>query len=181
MVKTLIIYYSRTGTTKKIGDAIVSVLNHKVGEEDEDNCDTEEIIDTKNRSGAIGYLMAGKDATLKSTTKIEEVKKNPAVYDAVIIGTPVWAWNMSAAIRTYLVENKENLEKVPKIAFFCTMGGNGAEKAFKEMAGLLGRENLASIPTFVLKTKDALNGFTEEGMMKLDFKEKVKKFVGSLR
>ena len=43
MKKTLVLYYSRTGTTKKLATFIGDVLG----------ADVEEIIDTKNRSGVM--------------------------------------------------------------------------------------------------------------------------------
>jgi len=117
-MKTLIVYYSRTGATKKLA----GFLAEKLGAE------SEEIKDTVKRAGVTGYLLAGRDASLRRLTKLETIKNNPADFDLVIIGTPIWAFNMSAPIRTYLTEQKD---KFKRVAFFCTMGGSGDEKAFK--------------------------------------------------
>ena len=75
MKKTLIVYYSRTGITKKLAEALHDVIDS----------DIEELIDIKDRSGAIGYLLAGKEATLKKLTTIKEPKLNPANYDILLI------------------------------------------------------------------------------------------------
>jgi menaquinone-dependent protoporphyrinogen IX oxidase len=91
-MKILVAYYSRTGTTKKVGDAIAEKFN----------ADVEDIKDTVDRSGAKGYLVSGRDAMKRKLTKLEPIKFNPKEYDLVIIGTPIWAWNMSVPIRTYL-------------------------------------------------------------------------------
>ena len=48
--------------------------------------------------------------------------KNPDNYDVLLIGTPNWGSKIPPAIRTFLVENKNKLKKV---AFFCTQGGEG--------------------------------------------------------
>ena len=85
------VYYSRTGNTEKIGNEIAKILK----------ADTEQIIDKKDRSGSIGWVVAGKDGMGKKLTKIETVKKDPAKYDLVIVGTPVLV-NMTPAVRTYL-------------------------------------------------------------------------------
>ena len=92
--------------------------------------DLEEIKDLTNRKGVAGYLRAGRDAIRKKLTEIEETKYNPANYDLVLVGTPIWGWNMSVPIRTYLVENRG---KFKKVAFFCTMSGSGDKQAFEEM------------------------------------------------
>ncbi|MFH2027554.1 MAG: hypothetical protein ABIJ08_00305 [Nanoarchaeota archaeon] len=89
-MKTLITYYSRTGTTRKVANEIAVQLG----------CDTDEIIDKTKRSGPLGYITSGRDAMKKSLTEIE-TKKDPSQYDLVIIGTPIWAWTMAPAIRTY--------------------------------------------------------------------------------
>ena len=102
-MKSLVLFYSRTGNTGKIANEIAVKLNS----------DIEEIFDKKNRKGIFGYLAAAKDAATKKFTQIEEVKKDLSQYDLVIIGTPVWAWGMAPAIRTYLSKNKFN-----KLAFF---------------------------------------------------------------
>jgi flavodoxin len=43
-MKTLVVYYSRTGTTRKVAEAIAGILR----------CDIEEVVDTKKRSGILG-------------------------------------------------------------------------------------------------------------------------------
>jgi len=137
-MKTLVVYYSRTKITEKVAQTISENIN----------CDIEEIIDLKNRSGAIGYLKAGKDAMKKVETDISISDKDPSRYDCVIIGTPVWAFTMAPAIRTYINQNKDRFKKV---AFFCTEGGSGHEKTFKDMEELTKKK---PITTLFLLTKE---------------------------
>ena len=111
-MKILVIFYSRSGKTKKIAEAISEILK----------CDNEEIFDIKNREGIVGFLSAGTDANLRRLTAIKEIKNNPSLYDLVIIGTP-----------TYLSLCKEEFKKV---AFFCTRLGSDAEKVFADMKNL---------------------------------------------
>jgi len=127
--RSLVVFYSRTGTTKKVAEAVAAKLD----------CDIEEIIDTRSKRGLLGFLRSGLEATLKKLTTIEGIKNDPASYDVVIIGTPVWNGTMSSAIRTYLSQHKEDLQNV---AFFCTQGSSG-DNAFKEMESLCGKKPLA--------------------------------------
>lgn len=145
-MKTLIVYYSRTGTTKKVAEMLARKLE----------ADTEEIKDTVNRSGVIGYLKSGRDAMKRSLTVLETVIKNPADYDLVIIGTPLWANNMTPSIRTYLTGQKEKLKEA---AFFCTMGGLKSEKAFSEMEDVSGKKPVAVMP---ISTKEVVKGEYEK-------------------
>lgn len=130
--KILIAYYSRTGTTRAVAQALAQRLG----------ADLEEIVDKKDRSGILGWLGAGRDASKKSKTIIGPLRYDPSGYDLVILGTPIWAWNMTPAIRTYILQNRE---KFRKVAFFCTMGNSGDLKAFAGMADLCGQKPLATL------------------------------------
>ena len=141
-MKTLIVYYSRTGITKKVAEYLREKLN----------CDIEEIIDTKDRSGAFGYIIGGKDAMQKNLTTIKPLTKNVADYEQIIIGTPVWAHTMATAVRTFITENKSNLKN---IAVFCTMGSSGMEATLNDTEKLCEKVALAK---FSISTKDVLAG-----------------------
>jgi len=122
-VKTLVVYYSRTGNTKNIGEEIAAALK----------ADVEELKDGKSRRGPIGFLMAGREAMKKVPVELEPLKHDPAAYDVVVVGTPVWASTVCSPVRTFLERNRAALKKV---AWFCTSGGEdpaGAEKAFAAM------------------------------------------------
>jgi flavodoxin len=130
-MKALVVFYSRTGTTKQVAEALAQSLN----------CDSEELIDTKKRSGPLGFLSAGKDATAKKLTKLTDIKRNPALYDLVILGTPIWAGTISSATRTYIVNNKSQFKRV---AFFCT-NGSGGQQLFAEMEALCERRPVSTL------------------------------------
>lgn len=137
----LVVYYSRKGTTRKIGEIIAT----------EANWDSEEIIDPKKRKGFIGFLKSGKDATLKKLANIKEIQKNPELYDLIILGTPIWNKRMTPAIRTYITAFKY---KIKNVAFFCTEGGSGGQKTFSSMANLCEK---APISTLEITKNDITN------------------------
>jgi len=116
----LVVYYSRTGNTKRVAEDIANLLG----------ADIERIIDKKNRNGFWGFLIAGKDALSKKITQIEKTEKNPANYDIVIIGTPIWAGSITPAVRTYLLQNKNSLKR---IAVFTTAFRDGPEKIVNQI------------------------------------------------
>ncbi len=155
-MKSLVVYYSRTGTTKTVGKAIAKELK----------ADSDEIIDLKKRLGPINWLIAGWDATRRRLTKIKTQKK-PESYDMIIIGTPIWGKNMTPAVRTYLTNNDLNRKKV---GFFCTSGGDNVEKAFTEM------KELAPKSAIVGK-----RGIRMREVKSDSYEEKVKSFVKSLK
>lgn len=149
-MKCLVVYYSRKGTTKKIGELISNELN----------CDFEEIYDTKKRSGILGFLRSGKDATLGKLTVIKKIEKNPEVYELIILGTPVWNRRVSSPIRTYIAENKS---KFRNVAFFCTEGKKGGKRTFELMANLCDK---TPISTLELTKKGIKKGLLNEEITK---------------
>lgn len=136
-MKALVVYYSRTGNTKKVGDALAKLLA----------CDVEELVDTVNRAGPVGFALSAREGHDRTFAKIQPIKMDPANYDMVVIGTPNWDANMSSPIRTYLTENKA---KFKNVAFFITQGPRGGEeRAFNEMEEVAGKKPKA---TLLIKT-----------------------------
>jgi menaquinone-dependent protoporphyrinogen IX oxidase len=131
--RALVVYFSRTGKVRRVAQAIAEELG----------ADGEEIVDTRNRRGPLGLLSAARDAVLRRTARIEEPVHDPAAYDLVVIGTPVWGWSPSAPVRGYLARVRGRL---PDVAFFAVARGQGAGRAVRVMASLAGKEPRASLP-----------------------------------
>lgn len=142
-MKILLVYYSRTGFTRQVAEALKEKLN----------CDSEEIVDQKDRAGAIGWVGAGRDAARKARTQINEPKFNPADYDLVIIGTPVWVGVCTVAIRTYLERYKDDIKEA---AVFTTQGSKERQRVFDDIKDLLNKDLRAELylPTKEVKQKD---------------------------
>jgi len=128
--KILVVYYSRTGTTRTLASALAKMLG----------ADLEEICDCSNREGPRGYLKSLLDAIRKRPADIVPAGLDVTAYDLVLIGSPVWASSVSAPVRSYLLENRAWL---PHVAFFCSFGGRGADKALREMGQIVGRPAVA--------------------------------------
>jgi flavodoxin len=153
--KKLVVYYSRNGTTRKAAEALAAMLK----------CDVEELTDNVNRQGLAGYLRCGKEGMKKTLARINATKKNPADYDLVIIGTPIWAGNMSSPIRAFLSSNKG---KIKEAAFFCTMGGENTGQTFADMESL----SKKPVATLAVRTRE---------VKKDEHLSKLKEFAGKLK
>ena len=129
--KILLVYYSRTGTTRRIAEEIRESLG----------CDVEEVVDKKSRSDLLGWLRAGRDGGAGNLTCIGLGVRDVSEYDLMILGTPIWNGKVSAPIRTYVVENRGRL---PEVAFFSTQDGE-ENKAFDEMEGLCEKPPVAAV------------------------------------
>lgn len=155
-MKTLVVYYSRSGNTRLVAQEISSAID----------CDIEEIADTKNWSGTMGFLRAGRDAAGHKLTVLEDIKNDPDDYDLIIIGTPIWGGNISVPVRTYIAGNSSRFNKV---AFFCTAKGSDFIKVFDDMENL---SNLVPIATI---------GITEREIKNVSYRSQVAGFIDEIR
>ena len=138
--RCLVVFFSRSGTTKKLAEAVSIVMR----------CDIDEIHEQSPRTGILGFLRSGREAAREQIVAIESLK-NPAEYDIVIAGTPVWAGNLSSPVRSYLHNHRNSIKKA---AFFCTCGSDEG-KAFQSMQKALGKKPLA---TLCLKSTEVYKG-----------------------
>lgn len=114
--KVLVVFYSRTGTTRRAASALAEMLN----------ADVEEIVVTRSRAGPFGYLRSLVEAINRKPAEIVAPKRDPSAYDLVVIGSPVWAGCVSSPMRAYLDANQRRL---PRVAFFCNFAQRGADSA----------------------------------------------------
>ena len=116
-MKTLVVYYSRSGRTRVASEKLAGLLGASVEELREKGVD---------RSGAMGYMKAGRDAMQKRAVELEPLKEDPAAFDLVVLAGPVWAFTVCPAIRAYLAAHAG---AIARAAFVCTQGGSGAPRA----------------------------------------------------
>jgi menaquinone-dependent protoporphyrinogen IX oxidase len=155
-MKVLIVYYSRSGKTRKIAKQIGLKIN----------ADLEEIKDNKNRAGIFGFINSGNEAYFKKTIPLNALEKDISQYDTVVIGTPVWASNIATPIRSFL---REYQDKLNKVAFFCTSLGSDPKPVFLTMEELSARKPIAVI------------NITTRDMKRMFHLEMVDKFVQDIK
>lgn len=142
-MKILVVYYSRTGATKKVAEMISEKLA----------CDSEELIDLVNRKGIFGWIRAGFHAARKRPTELRPLAHDVSKYELVIVGTPVWAGNTTPAARTFI---RQNRDRIKKVAFFCTMGGKSPGKTMQSLEEEAGKppQNVLSLSEKVVMNQD---------------------------
>lgn len=135
------VYYSRTGYTKKIGAELAAALG----------ADVEELKDGKNRGGPIGFIMSGREAKKKQPVHLERLTHKPADYDVVIVGSPIWANEICTPVRTFLTEHKHELKQT---AWFCTSGSINPKYAERGFAAMEEASQLTPLATLGLGRRD---------------------------
>ena len=139
-MRILVIYYSFEGSTKLIAEKIAQNLNADIL-----------LLQTKaemiKTHGFMKYLWGGRSVIYKETPELLPFEKNPADYDLIFIGSPVWAYTFTPPVRSFF---KQKLLQNKKVALFCTHEGgrkNTLENMKKELSGneIIGEMDFANV------------------------------------
>ena len=138
----LVVFYSLTGTTRRVAQALAAELGAEL----------EEIRCPVYRPGFFGFWQAGYASWKGKIPEIWPPEHKPSDYDLIVVGGPVWGWNACTPVRAYLMREAARL---PAVAFLVTVGGVGFERALATMEALAGRKPAA---TLGLRTEDFKRG-----------------------
>ena len=118
--------------------------------------------------GARKFIWGGMKAVMGAKPKLQPYDFSGR-YDRIIIGTPVWASNISPPIRSFISQNSEALKSKSIAAVICFAGG-GADKALEKLKMLLGVDSLEA-ELILIDPKDKPSSENEE---------KIEAFCGKL-
>lgn len=127
----LVAYYSLTGNTARVGRDLAARLG----------ADLESIQDKGHGIGVMGQFTAAFDAWRRAPARISPLQQDPAQYALTVIGTPVWTWQMTPAVRAYL---KQVRGRVQNVAFFVTSGDTDVQKILPSLEAEAGQKAVAS-------------------------------------
>jgi flavodoxin len=155
--KILVVYFSRTGNSKKVAMEIGRQLV----------CDVLEIKSSPGYpKGFWGYQRALLHAAFKRIPSIQIESSNITKYDLVVVGGPMWGSSLSSPVRGFLSTYRGQLKDV---AFFVTQGGNFArDKIKKQMSDVCG------------KSPGAFLAIAEQDMRDGSYAVKVSSFIDQL-
>lgn len=134
-MKTLVLFYTRTGNTEAIARAIADTLQ----------ADVEALADPEDYSGALGYMRGGRDALAGRVADIAPLQHNPASYERLVIGQPVWAARPVPAVSGLAKRHALNQQA---LALFVTFDGGGAEGCLHRTAERFPGARLAGQASF---------------------------------
>lgn len=124
-MRSLILFYSRSGTTASAAHSLAQQLGADIGE----------IACDRYRFPFLGYARAGHDSLKRVLPPITVSSAPIASYDRLILGTPIWTSYPATPMRAFL---SQNTEWPNHIALFVTYGGHSQpDKALTEMASML--------------------------------------------
>ena len=129
-MRAVVVYYSFEGNVRMLAQRIAQVTGADLMELTD--------LDEPESRGFMKFIRGGGKAFLGKTTRLGAVDADKlAAADLVFVGTPVWAFTCTPAVRTFFSE--QALEG-KKLAFFCASGGSKG-KTFQAMRELAGETN----------------------------------------
>jgi flavodoxin len=117
-MKNLIMYYSWTGSTREAAEAVAQAVGGELFE----------VTETGRRKGLWGFIKGGFQASFGVPSRIREELPDPKQYDAIYIGTPVWASNPCAAFMAVVNGWAGKTGDVPVHVFAVMADPRGDEK-----------------------------------------------------
>jgi len=124
MEKTIVIYYSNTGSNRFLARKIAEALN----------CETEEI---KPKLKVQPLLVLG------TNLGIHQLQANPAEYDRIILCGPIWMGKLISPLKAFIKKYRKSIQKL----IFITCCGSsyevkdqkfGHNRVFQKLKDLLG-------------------------------------------
>ncbi len=120
--KVLVLYYSQTGNTKAVAEAIQSQLG----------ADIEAIVPVNPYDGDFQATIERGKKELDSgiLPEIEPLKSDIQSYDVIFVGYPVWFGTFAQPIATLLADGNF---KGKRVVPFCTFGSGGLESSARDI------------------------------------------------
>jgi flavodoxin len=130
--KVLTVFFSRTGTTRVLAEAIARATHG----------DLEELRELRSRRGVLGWLRSGYEGTYGKAAEPLTLRHELGGYDIVFIGSPTWNQAVSSPVRGFMQRSQAGLANV---ALFATCAGRGADRVLAQMGELLPEPPLATL------------------------------------
>jgi flavodoxin len=135
-MKTAVVFYSLDGNCAFVAEQLKAKLNADLIQ-----------IQTKDdkKRGKVGKMLWGVGMVFgRKKPPLKPYTFDPAAYDLIIIGAPVWASSPAPPLKTFLSQTKINGKKVA--LFVCHAGGKG--NALDKFKALLPGNEIAAKADF---------------------------------
>jgi len=135
--KVLVVFYSLTGNTKFIAETIRETVDAELLEI--------KPIKEYNPKGMSKYVWGGMQAVMSSKPALKPINIDTSTYDLIFLGTPVWAWNISPPMRSFL--EKFNLNGKDVAIWLCS--ARKTKETFKKFKILMKDVNVVGQMNFI--------------------------------
>ena len=142
MPSTLIVFYSYTGTSRRVAQLLAAQQGWPVGE----------VVEERPRSGAVGTWRCLLDSLLGREPPIRYEGPEPGGFDQVVLVAPVWLYQLAGPMRSFVTHHSLRLRRY---AVATTMNASGADNAEAEIERLLRQ---APLLTAVFRARSVEDG-----------------------
>jgi flavodoxin len=144
-MKTLVVYYSLTGKT----DVVAQALAKEFG------ADVRRVEDVEKPSVTWWFIITGAISAIRGVkSEIKPIDTGFQGYDRVFVGSPVWGGSPSTPINAFIAEaDFTGKEVIP----FMTMGGDDAAGALEKMTERIEKKGGKVVGSFAFSSKSATN------------------------
>ena len=154
-MKTLVAYFSATGTTEAVAKNLAEVTGATLYEIKPEVKYTAADLDWRNKESRSTIEMQDKN----SRPAIVKDLKDAGSYDRIFIGFPVWWYTAPTIINTFIeaygFEGKT-------VIFFATSGGSSIDKANKDFAAAYPKINWKAGKTLNHESKEEIKKWAEQ-------------------
>jgi len=131
MSNVLVVFYSYTGTSRRVAELLCSQQNWRMAE----------VLEARPRRGMRGTLRCLLDSALRRQPPVRYEGPPPEGFDAVVLVSPIWMQRLAGPMRSFVAERRARL---PDVAVVNVMGGTGAPDAIAEISRRIGRAPVLS-------------------------------------
>jgi len=142
-MKTAVVFYSLDGNCALVAQELKSQLNADLIR-----------LQTKDekKRGKVGkFFWGGSMVFLKKKPPLKPYTFDPAAYDLIILGAPVWAASPAPPVKTFLSKTKITGKKIA--LFVCHLGGK--EDSLEKLKALLEGNEIVSTNDFLQPDKSS--------------------------
>lgn len=154
-MKTLVAYFSATGTTEAVAKNLAEVTGATLYEIKPEVKYTAADLDWRNKESRSSVEMQDKN----SRPAIVKDLKDAGSYDRIFIGFPVWWYTAPTIINTFIeaygFEGKT-------VIFFATSGGSSIDKANKDFAAAYPKINWKAGKTLNHESREEIKKWAEQ-------------------
>jgi flavodoxin len=146
MEKNLIVYYSRTGTTRQVAEQMAAQSGWQLVE----------ITDVHPRAGFFGDLRCIIEALFHKRAKYHYEGPPLDEVEHVVVMAPVWMGRLASPMRDFLADQSPFLANLSVI---CVMAARGAFSAVEEIMRMT---STIPAPVLALSQRDVLSGLSQQ-------------------
>lgn len=144
-MKTLVVYYSLTGKTEVVAQALARELG----------ADLRRVEDAEPRAPSWWFMVSGSMGALRGAqAPIKPIDTSLQAYERVFVGSPVWAGSPSSPINAFIAQADFSGKQV---VLFMTMGGKDAAPALRKMSERIEQKGGRITGSFALSSGEVTN------------------------